>query len=299
MPEPQADVHVLRIRRVARAALVIGAGLTVVKFAIFYLTNSVAVLTDALESIINVAAAGIMFHVVRVANEPADEDHHYGHGKAESMAVGLEGGFILIAAIVIGYESIFRMIRGTAPEQIDLGLILLGVAGMFSGMLAGYVWWMGVRYHSKLLVADGKHLMTDVVSTLGVWIGLVLVRWTGWRLIDPITALVMAGLIFFVSRKLLVQAFNDLMDRSEPEADHLITRILDQAIETGQICSYHKLRHRRSGKFLWVDMHIQVDGKMNVADSHAIASDIENQIEQTLGQANATAHVEPYEANGR
>jgi len=294
MPEPQADVNLPQIRLVAKIALVIGICLTILKFLIFNLTNSVAILTDALESIINVAAAGIMLYVIWLANEPADECHHYGHGKAEYMAVGLEGGFIFITSIVITYESIFRLVQGTAPEQLELGLILVGLVTLLCGGLASYVWLMGLRYNNAPLVADGKHLMTDVISTVGVLAGLGLMKITGWRWIDPITAMIMAGLIFFMGRKLLVQSYHGLMDRSDPQVNHVITNILDEEVAGGKIKSYHKVRHRRSGKFLWIDLHIQVDSRMNVKDSHALASTIENRIEQNLGQANATAHVEPY-----
>ena len=295
MPDPQADPRFPQVWRTAWVALGAGVGITALKFVTFALTNSVAVLTDALESIINVAAAGAVIFALRVANRPADREHPYGHGKAEFLAVGLEGWLILIAGLTTAFEAVRRLLAGTTPQRLDTGLYLLAVVGLLSAALAVFVYTRGRRLDSQTLVADGKHLLTDVASTVGVIGGLVLVRVTGKAWLDPLVALVMAALILTVSWRLLWQSLGGLMDRLDPEDDAKVRAVLDEEVAAGAVRSYHKVRHRHSGAFHWVDLHLQVDGDMTVRQSHELASRIEGRIEEALGQANATAHVEPAE----
>jgi len=295
MPEPQADPNLPLIRRVALVALGAGLLLTAAKFGIYWLTNSVAVLSDALESIVNVAAAGVMLYSIHQANQPADADHPYGHGKVEFLAVGLEGWLILLAGILIAVEAVSRLFTDGGPDRLGLGLVLLGGVGLLDALLAGFVWRMGRRLNNDVLAADGRHLMTDVASTAGVLAGLGLVQWTGLAWLDPVVALVMAGLIGAASWRLLWHSVQQLIDRRDPEDDRLIREILDETTREDVIHGYHKLRHRHAGSFCWVDVHLQVDGEMTVAAGHEVASHIEHRIEQGLGRANATAHLEPKE----
>ncbi|MEX0884881.1 MAG: cation diffusion facilitator family transporter [Phycisphaeraceae bacterium] len=295
MPEPDANPDADRVLVVARWALVAGVGITLVKFLIFAMTNSIAVLTDAFESIINIAAAGVMLYSVWYANRPADRRHHYGHGKIEFMAVGLEGWLILLAAGFIAVEGVRRIFTGPELERLTVGSWLLGGVAIASGLLAGYIWRAGVRYGNDVLIADGKHLATDVVSTLGVIVGLLLVRWTGYNRLDAVIAILLAIVILATSWRLLWHSFHGLMDRSEPEDESAVRAILDGAVAADRIAGYHKLRQRRSGGFHWVDVHLHVPGDMTVRESHALASEIEHAIELRLGRANATAHVEPAE----
>jgi cation diffusion facilitator family transporter len=298
MPEPQADPNFPRIRGVATIALLAGLVLTVMKFAIYWLTNSVAVLSDALESIINVTAAAVMLYSITHANRPSDEDHPYGHGKLEFLAVGLEGWLILLAGVVIAVEAIGRLLFAeTGPRQLGLGLGLLGMVGILDAILAGFVWSMGRRLRNDVLRADGRHLATDVASTAGVLAGLAVVQLTGWQWLDPVVALIMAGLIGAASWRLLWHSVQELMDRRDPEDDRLIREILDEETAQGTIAGYHKLRHRHAGSFHWVDMHLHVAGRLTVAQGHDLASRIEHRIEQALGRANATAHLEPADEN--
>jgi cation diffusion facilitator family transporter len=294
MPEPDADPNQRNIERVALHAILAGLVITLMKFGIFWMTNSVAILSDALESIINIVAAGIMLYSVWLSNRPADKGHPYGHGKVEFLAVGMEGWLILFAGLLIAIEAVRRLFTGTELTHLGAGLWMLLCVGIVSAALAGYVWWSGRKYQNEPLVADGKHLMTDVASTAGVLVGLMLVRWTGWGWLDPIVAILVAGLCLVVSWRLLWKSFHGLMDGSDPGDDSTICTILDDEKTAGHILGYHKVRLRHNGPFHWVDMHIQVDGGMNVADSHTLASRIECRIEAALGRANATAHVEPY-----
>ncbi len=290
-----ADVNNQRARRVAMVALLAGVGIMGLKLLVFYLTGSAAVLTDALESIINIIAAGIMWYALWLSGQPADREHPYGHGKVEFMTLGLEGGMILAAGLMIGFVAVRRLIDPVELQSLDLGMVLLLLVNVLSGLLAGFVYLAGRRLQSPVLIADAKHLLTDVASTLGVVVGLVLVRVTGWQAIDPILALLLAVLIMFTSWRLLTASADGLMDRIDPHDQAMIEEILNDEIQQGHIRGYHKVRHRHTGPFHWVDMHLQVDGNMSVHDSHALASRIEYRIEQKLGQAKATAHIEPGE----
>ncbi|MCE9591338.1 MAG: cation diffusion facilitator family transporter [Planctomycetes bacterium] len=297
MPDPHPHPELDRIRRVARRALIAGVVIMALKFGVFALTNSAAVLSDAAESIVNLVAAGFMMFSLWFANRPADRDHPYGHGKIEFMAVGLEGSLILTAGVLIAIEAMRRMVN---PPELDPGRVTLGVwlmagVALLAAALAAYVWSRGKLFQNHVLIADGKHLATDVASTLAGILGLVLVRVTGHAWFDPAVALLIAGVIFFTSWRLLSESVAGLMDRSDPADEAVIKEILDAEVAAGTIRGYHKVRHRHTGSFHWIDMHIQVDPDLTVRQSHALASRIEHQIETRLHPGNATAHVEPAE----
>jgi len=293
MPEPAPDPKLPTIRRVAMIALGVGLLVMLAKLGAYWLTGSVAVLSDALESIINIVAAGAMLFAIHYSNRPADRSHPYGHGKIEFLVVGLEGWLILFAGATIGYQAIDRLLAGEGPRHLGWGMGLLAIVGVGHAALAWYVFRMGRQLNSDPLLADGKHLLTDVASTLGVILALVAVKLTGWAWLDPVAAIVIAALILFASWRLVWHSINGLMDRSDPADDAAIRAILDEEVEAGRITSYHKVRHRHTGPFHWVDMHLQVDESLSVRQGHEVASRIEQRIEQTLGEGNATAHVEP------
>lgn len=296
MPEPEADPHFDVVQRTAKYALLAGIAIALLKFGIFWLTQSVAVLGDGLESLINIAAGGVMLYSIWYSNRPADREHPYGHGKIEFLAVGLEGWLILVAGIVIVVEAVRRLLFSAVElTHLSTGLWLLGLILLLDGALAGYVWHAGRKYANAVLQADGKHLLTDVASTAAVLLGLILVHVTGYHWLDPVVAVLVAGAILGVSWRLLWQSFHGLMDRSDPHDQHAIQQILDDEVSRGHIRGYHKVRHRRTGPFRWVDMHLHVDGRMTIAEGHELASRIEGRIERHFGRANATAHLEPYD----
>ena len=295
MPAPQTHPHLLQIKRVATIALIAGLAIMSGKFALFMMTNSAAVLSDAMESIVNIIAAGFMLYTLWIANRPSDRDHPYGHGKVEFMAIGLEGWLILLAGLVIAVEAIRRFIDPPPLTRLELGAWLLGGMAVFTGALATYVWLAGRKYRSLVLAADGKHLLTDCLSTIGVTLGVVLVQLTKIWWLDPLVALVMACVILSTSWKLMWQSIDGLMDRRDPADEATVRAILDEQVREGTIKGYHKVRTRHSGSFHWVEMHLQVDPEVTVREGHEVASRIEGKVEAVLRQANATAHVEPFE----
>ena len=297
MPEPAADPNLPRVRRVATHALVFGLAITALKFVVFFFTDSVAVLSDALESIINIVAAAAMLYAVVIASRPPDEEHPYGHGRAEVLAVGIEGWLMLFAGLFIAYQAVAQLVAGDAPQRLGLGLALVSGVALCTLVLGVYVYRHGRKYDSDPLIADGKHLLVDAGSTLAVLAALAAVELTGRAWIDPLVAIALTLVILFTSSRLLWQSAQGVMERADPDDLAAIHRVLDDAVANREIDGYHKVRYRHVGPFHWVDMHLHVDPGMTVAEGHDLASAIESRIERRFDQANATAHLEP--ADGR
>ena len=290
--------HVPRTEAIA-ALMSVGVSLVllVVKFIAYYLTDSAAIFSDALESIVNVFASVVAAYSLYLAHQPPDPLHPYGHGKVEFLSAGFEGGMILLAACVIAFRAVEEMVQGPGPHELTMGLWLIFGAGVVNGAVGLGLIGAGKRSGSIVLVADGQHLLTDAVTSAGVLVALVLMRLTGWAWIDPITALLVAAYIARTAWGLLSHSAAGLMDRQDIEDQRLLVGILDAHVgpqgKEPQICSYHKLRHRHSGRYHWVDFHLVVPADWDIRQAHETASAIEYEIEQALGEGNATAHVEP------
>ena len=206
---------------------------------------------------------------------------------------------ILLAACVIAFRAIEEMIRGPGAHQLDWGLLLIFFAGVINGIAGLGLVVLGRRRDSMTLTADGKHLLSDAITSVGVLIAL-LIMWfkPTWHWIDPIAALLVAAYIAYMGVHLLGESAAGLMDRQDAADERLLREILDAhvgvaAAREPRICSYHKLRHRHSGRYHWVDFHVVVPSHLDVARGHQLASAIEHEIEQALGEGDATAHVEP------
>lgn len=286
----------------ARAILVslfVGVALTAVKFAAYFLTDSAVVFSDAMEGIVNVAAASFALYSIIVAHQPADAGHPYGHGKVEFLSGGFEGGMILLAAMAAATKGTFDLLHGTpmSGARLDWGLALMALTLPVNGGVGWYLVRTGRRKASVTLVADGHHLMTDALTSVVAIAALAVVRVTGWRYADPIGAIVVSAYIARTGVRLLRQSIGGLMDRQDAEDEALLRRILDSHLGPAgvepRVCGYHKLRHRHSGRYHWVDFHITVPPDWNVERGHRVASAIEYEIELALGVGNATAHVEP------
>ncbi|HEX3355972.1 MAG TPA: cation diffusion facilitator family transporter [Tepidisphaeraceae bacterium] len=284
-------------RRAAVTSLVVGVVLLAIKFVAYFLTGSSAIFSDALESIVNVLASIFALFSIIVAHAPADESHPYGHGKIEFLAAGFEGGTILLAAVIIFVQAVTQLYRGTNTEQLNFGILLIVVAMIVNAAAGLYLVASGKQHGSFTLEADGKHLLADAITSAGVLVALAIVKVTHFHQADPIAAVCIAVYISFLSIGLLRRSGAGLMDQQDAGDDAMIRGILDSHVgKTGKdprICSYHKLRHRHSGRYHWVDFHILVPAHLNVEQGHQIASAIEYEIEQALGEGNATAHVEP------
>src|SRR4051812_31863254 len=284
-------------RRAALVSLTVGVLLLALKFIAYFLTGSSAIFSDALESIVNVLASGFALYSIILAHAPADESHPYGHGKVEFLAAGFEGGMIVLAAAAIAVQAIADLYRGAQPQKINFGLVLIVIAMIVNGAAGLYLIANGKRHGSITLEADGKHLMADAITSAAVLVALMVVKAFNFPAADPIAALCIAVYISIMALGLLKRSAAGLMDQQDLADDKIIRGILDSHLgSTGKdprVCSYHKLRHRHSGRYHWVDFHLVIPGNMNIDQGHKIASSIEYEIEQALGEGNATAHVEP------
>jgi cation diffusion facilitator family transporter len=281
----------------ALASVGISVLLLIVKFVAYYLTGSAAIFSDALEGIVNVAASAFAAYSLFLAHQPADEQHPYGHGKVEFLSAGFEGGMILVASIVIVARAGESLVKGPVLEKLGVGIVLMAAAGITNGLIGLYLLRAGRRSGAITLEADGKHLLSDAITSVAVLTALGIVRVTGWAYADPIAAICVAIYIALLGVSLLRRSAAGLMDEQDRADNLLLRRILDSHVgpegKEPHVCSYHKLRHRHSGRYHWVDFHIMVPSQLPIEEAHRMASAIEYEIELAIGEGNATAHVEP------
>jgi cation diffusion facilitator family transporter len=285
--------------RAAVGSLILGILLLGIKFIAYFLTRSTTVFSEALESFVNVFAASLTVYAIVLAHAPADRRHPYGHGKAEFITAAFEGGMLLAAGFVMVFRSIELLIHGETVQKLDAGLALVLFMAIASGALGYTLIRRGKRSDSLALEAVGQQFMSDAVTTVMVLVTLIAVKLTGRTWLDPIGGLLMAGYVSYVAASLMRRSFAGLMDEQDVADDAMIRKLLDGHIhkpggsQEATICSYHKLRHRHSGRYHWVDFHLVVPGDWSIDQGHRVASGIEYEIEQALGEGNATAHVEP------
>ncbi len=267
----------------------------------YWLTNSVGLLSDALESLINLVAAIIALAALTLAAKPADEDHSYGHDKIEYFSSGAEGVMILLAAVSIAYTAWERLQNPLLIQQLDLGLIISCIATLINLIVAKILISAGKKYHSITLEADGRHLLTDVWTTVGIVAGigaLAILQWLGyegWEILDPIIAMLVAVNILWAGISLIRRAFAGLMDVSldKNELD-IIKRILDSYVQQQGI-EYHELRTRYSGSKRFLSVHILVPGDWTVQKGHDLLELIESELSHQFDRIDIDTHLEPVE----
>ncbi len=283
-----------RAQAAALASAGVGLLVLALKFFAWWITGSLALYSDALESIINVVAAMTAFVALRVAAQPADQNHPYGHHKAEYFSAVIEGALIIVAAVVIlrdAYDAIL------APKTLDAPLIGVAVNGLAT--VINLVWGMmlvrrGRDWRSPALVADGKHVLADVFTSGGVLIGLGLATATGWAILDPVIAAVVAVNILWSGGAMVRDSVNGLMDEAAPpEMVGQIRRLISEHGEGA--LEAHDVRTRHAGQVTFIDFHLVVPGEMTVAESHTICDRLEAAIEGAVEGAVVTIHVEPAE----
>ena len=280
-------------RRTAAAALLISFLLLLGKFTAYYLTDSKAVLSDAIESIINVVTAAFLLFSVTIGSQPADKCHPYGHGKIESFSVGLEGGLILLAGIVIFIEAIPAFFSPMEPQRLDTGLFILGGAGIINLAFGLHLLRQGKKHNSEALKADGHHLLTDFYTSGGVIIGLIGVKLTGWLWLDPLAACLVAANILFPGAKLIRNATRELMNEADPALLNKITEALNKIESSSWHCP-HRLRVIRSGFYHHIDLHITVPNYWTLTQGHCIEKEVARALLETLGEeGDVMIHLDP------
>lgn len=273
-------------------SLFTGMVMLVMKMGAYLLTGSAAILSDAAESVVHVAAVGFAAYSLRVYYRPADKDHLYGHAKISFFSAGFEGAMIVLAAVYILYESAHKWLTGLHLENLGAGTALTATAAAINGGLGGYLLWIGRHKHSLILEANGKHVLTDCWTSVAVLAGLALVLITGWKPWDPICGILMACNILRSGGGLIRSAFAGLMDTADPEAQRKITETLDRETAHRGL-SYHELRHRSVGDVHWVEVHLLFPDGTLLKDAHRTATEIEDAIERGMGShVSVTTHLE-------
>jgi cation diffusion facilitator family transporter len=280
-------------------SLAVGLALLLIKFVAYFLTHSAAIFSDAMENIVNVMAAVFALYAIRLAHRPADNEHPYGHGKIEFFSGGLEGGMIILAAILIVGKVIISLFNHEPPAagNLDTGVKLIGFAMVVNGVVGFALLRLGRRRNSLTLEADGQHLISDAITSVMVLVALLAVKITGKHWIDPLAAIAVAMYITLTGVKLVKRSAAGLMDEQDKSDQKLLKQILDSHIgpngKPPLVCSYHKVRQRHSGRYHWVDFHLVVPAWWDIDQGHRVASSIEYEIELALREGNATAHIEP------
>ncbi|MGB2203187.1 MAG: cation diffusion facilitator family transporter [Pseudooceanicola atlanticus] len=278
--------------KLAIGSLLIGCAVLGLKALAWWLTGSVALLSDALESTVNLATAFAALVAIQVAARPADQNHPYGHHKAEYFSAVLEGVMIIVAAMFILREAYDGLMAPRALDAPVTGLIINGVATAVNGVWAFVLVRQGRRLKSPALVADGKHLWTDVVTSVGVVVGVLAAVATGWWILDPIMAALVAVNILWSGWKVVSQSLSGLMDEAVPE--ETLARIREIiASEAGGAVEAHDLRTRLAGSATFVEFHLVVPADMSVYDSHEICDHVEAAIGRAVPECRVTIHVEP------
>lgn len=264
------------------------------KFASFALTGSVGLYSDAAESGVNLVAALFALWALTVAARPADSDHAFGHSKAEYFSSALEGLLILVAAFSIGFAAIGRFLHPQPVQQLELGLGLSFLAAAINGGVAWVLIRAGRRLRSITLRADAHHLLTDVWTSAGVILGLLLVKGTGWQILDPLMAAAVAVHIAWVAIRLLLETANGLMDKAlSPPDQAIIQDILTNYEKQGIV--FHALRTRVAGSRSFVLLHVLVPGRWSVRQGHDLCEEIEKSIMGAIPGAHVMTHLEPVE----
>jgi len=260
----------------------------------YLLTGSVGLLSDAVESLVNLVGASMALAMLIVAARPADDEHQYGHSKAEYFASIVEGGLILIAALAIGYAAVRRILYPRPIDQTGIGLIVAAIASAINLVVARILLKVGRTHNSITLEADARHLMTDVWTSAGVIVGVGLVSLTGWQILDPIVAIVVAVNIVRTGVLLMQRSVAGLMDAAlSPEDRDKVQNVLDKYKQQG--IEFHALRTRQAAGVRFVSVHVLVPGKWTTHKGHHMVEDIESEIRLALPGSNVITHLEPIE----
>jgi cation diffusion facilitator family transporter len=252
-------------------------------------------LSDALESVINLAAAVVALWIIKIAAAPPDDDHAFGHDKAEYFASGIEGTLIFVAALGIFYTAVPRLFSPRPLESVGFGLIISLIATLVNLIVGIVLIRAGKNHHSIVLEADGRHLLTDVWTSVGVVTGILIVGLTGWIILDPIIALAVALNIIWTGYQLIRRSALGLMDTAvAPETSEKVVQILDSYV-IAQGIDYHALRTRQSGARKFIYVHILVPDEWTVQKGHDLIEDIEKDIRRAVSNSIVFTHLEPLE----
>lgn len=281
-----------KVARIATWSIPVAIAVLALKAGAWWLTGSVALYSDALESVVNVIVAGAALWAIRLSYKPADSDHQHGHHKAEYFSAVLEGVLIVVAALLILNEVWQTWQNPRALEQPGIGLAVNAGASVINGLWAMLLIRTGNKERSPALVADGKHLMTDVVTSIGVLAGLLGALATGWLWLDPALAALVALNILYQGWHVIGSSLNGLMDKAVEPAEEMQIRDIISANSKGAM-EVHDLKTRIAGRAVFIEFHLVVDADMSVGESHVICDRIEEALKNEIPGTRVTIHVEP------
>jgi cation diffusion facilitator family transporter len=279
--------------RTAALSVISNSTLILLKLIAGTLTGSVAILTEAIHSSIDLVASIVAYFSVRKADEPADESHRYGHEKIENVAAAIEGILILVGSAAIAFESIRRLIHGGSVHTVGLGIAVVAVSIVVNLIVSSRISRTGHETGSPALEGDAAHLRTDAVTSGAVLLGLTLVKITGAQWLDPVVALIVAGAIVFTGVKLVAQSTRVLVDESLPAEDLEAIKTSAAAFAGRGVVGYHELRTRQAGARRYVDLHVQFRSGTSLEDAHHTAHDLQDVIAGRLRGADVLIHLEP------
>jgi len=276
----------------AKLSLIVVIGLIVLKVAVGVVTGSISIFAQATDSFLDLFAIAITFFAVIAATKPADREHHFGHGKVEDVAAVVQAVLIFTASGLIIYSAVRRIITGAPLELTEAGIGVMLVSIIASIFLSRYLLKVSRATDSIALEAGARNIAADVYSAAGVLVGLVVIRFTGLSIIDPIIALLVALFILKVAYDVLRKSFGGLIDVSLPEAEETVIRVAIKE-HVGELVDFHALRTRKAGRQRYIDLHLVMPKDISVADAHRMCDHLEQDIKSKLKYASLTIHVEP------
>jgi cation diffusion facilitator family transporter len=281
----------MKKRTAAYMALTGALVVFVIKLVAYIISNSVALLSDALETVVNIVASAIVVLSVRVSERPADEGHKYGHEKVEDISSAFEGTIIIAAAAFIVITALSRVFAPVELIQLNLAIVVSMIASGINAGISLVLQRTADEKGSMALEGDAKHLMSDVISSLGVWIGLVIVQFTGWLFIDTLLAIIVAAAITRMGVDLLKRSLGRLMDKSCPEEEEVIIDVLGNL--GPRLIEYHDLKTRRQGDRVLAEVHLTVEDEMTVRAAHDIVDRFEANLHERARNIDLTVHLDP------
>jgi cation diffusion facilitator family transporter len=282
--------------RAAAVSIVSNSLLIALKLAAGVITGSIAIITEAIHSAIDLLASMIAFFSVRKADEPADASHPYGHQKVENLAAAIEGMLILVGAALIVYESARRLAEGSEVEKLGFGIAVIGFSAVANLGVSRYLYRRARATDSPALAGDAAHLRTDAATSFGVLLALVLVELTGVQELDPIVAMVVSAAIVYAGIRILSRSSRVLVDEALPQEELDAVRNAIERAGFPEVAGFHKLRARRAGSRRYVDLHVQFRDGTTLRRAHDVSHELQAAIRRVLRGADVLIHLEPQEA---
>jgi cation diffusion facilitator family transporter len=283
----------------ARLSLASNSILIVLKVAAGAITGSIAIITEAVHSSIDLLASIVAYLSLRKADEPADADHMYGHAKVENLAAAIEGMLILVGAGVILYESVHRLTAGGTIDNIGVGIVVIGISAVVNVVVSTYLYRRARLHDSPALEGDAAHLRADAATSVAVLIGLVLIEVTGVQELDAIVALMVGSAIVYAGVRILSRTSRVLMDEALPDDELDMIRGLIADFPEPEMVGFHKLRARRAGSARHIDLHLQFAPGTSLERAHAVAHELQSSVRREIPGADVLVHIEPSRRESR